>query len=244
MVLLTIVHFLQFILLFLICSSVLLLFSYSVISACDPMIHSRTKSLSSTMSWIWLKFMSIQSVMPSNHLILCCLHFFFPSSFPKSASFPMSRLFPSGGKILEFNFSIRYSHEYSGLIPFSNDWFDLFSVQGTLKSLLQHHNSKASIFQRSAFFMVQRSHPHMTTGRNIALTRHPSFGNVKSLLFITWSRFVIAFLPRSKCLLVLWLQSPSTVILEPKKIKSVTVSPFSPFIFHEVMRSDTMILVF
>ena len=105
---------------------------------------------------------------------------------------------------MEFNFSIRYSHEYSGLIPFSNDWFDLFSVQGTLKSLLQHHNSKASIFQRSAFFTVQRSHPHMTTGRNIALTRHTSFGNGKSLLFITWSRFVIAFLARNKHLLTSW----------------------------------------
>ena len=107
MVLLTIVHFLQFILLFLICSSVLLLFSYSVISACDPMIRSRTRSLSFSMSWTWLKFMSIQSVMPSTHLILCCLHFFFPSSFPKAASFPMSRLFPSGGQ----NFGVQLQHQ-------------------------------------------------------------------------------------------------------------------------------------
>ena len=122
-------------------------------------------------------------------------------------------------------------------------WFDLLAIQGTLRSLLQHHNSKASVLQHSAFFRVQLSHPCMTTGKTIALTRWTYVGKVMSLLFNMLSRLVIAFLPRSKCLLISWLQSPSAVILEPKKIKSVTVSIVSPSICHEVKGPDTMILV-
>ena len=124
------------------------------------------------------------------------------------------------------------------------DWLDLLAVQGTLKSLLQHHSSKASVLRRSAFFIVQLSHPYMTTGKTIASTRRTFVGKVMSLLFNTLSRLVIAFLPRSKCLLILWLQSPSAVILEPKKIKSDTVSTVFPTVCIEVMRSDAMILVF
>ena len=124
------------------------------------------------------------------------------------------------------------------------DWLDLLAVQGTLKSLLQHHSSEASIFQHSTFFIVQLSHPYMTTGKTIALTRWTFVGKVMSLLFNMLSRLVIAFLPRSKCLLTSWLQSSSTVILEPKKIKSMTAYTFSPSICREVMGSDAMILVF
>ena len=124
------------------------------------------------------------------------------------------------------------------------DWLDLLEVQGTLKSLLQHHSSKASILWCSAFFMVQLSHPYWTTGKTIALTRQTFVGKVMSLLFKMLSRLVIAFLPRSKRLLISWLQSPSAVILEPKKIKSATVSIVSPPVCHEVMRPDAMILVF
>ena len=124
------------------------------------------------------------------------------------------------------------------------DWLDLLAVQGTLKSLLQHHSSKASILQHLAFFIVQLSHPYMTTGRTIALTRQTFVGKVMSLLFNMLSRLVITFLLRSKCLLISWLQSPSAVILEPKKIKAGTVSIASPSIYHEVMGPDAMILVF
>ena len=124
------------------------------------------------------------------------------------------------------------------------DWLDLLAVQGTLKSLLQHHSSKATILQCSAFFIVQLSHPYMTTGKTIALTRRTFFGKVMSLLFNMLSRLVITLLPRSKCHLISWLQSPSAVILEPKKIKSDTVSTVSPSISHEVMGPDAMILVF
>ena len=126
-------------------------------------------------------------------------------------------------------------------VSFRIDWFDLLAVQGTLKSLLQHHSSETSIPWCSAFFIVQLSHPYMTTGRTIALTRQTFVGKVMSLLFNMLSRLVIAFLPRSKCLLISWLQSPSAVILEPKKIKSVTVSIVSPFICHEVMGPEAMI---
>ena len=142
------------------------------------------------------------------------------------------------------SFSVSPSKEYSGLISFRIDWFDLLAVQGALKSLLQHHNSKTSILQYSAFFMVQLSHPYMTTGKTIALTRQASIGKVMSLLFNRLSRFVIAFLPRSKRLLISWLQLPSAVILKPKKIKSLTVSTVSPSICHEVMVLDATILVF
>ena len=131
-------------------------------------------------------------------------------------------------KYWNFSFSISPSNKYSGLIAFRTDCFDLLAVQGTLKSLLQHHNLKASILQCSAFFMVQLSHPYMTAGKTIALTRQIFVGKVMSLLFNMLSRLVIAFLPRSKRLLISWLQSPSAVILEPPKIKSVTASTFSP----------------
>ena len=147
-------------------------------------------------------------------------------------------------KYWSFSFSISPSNEYSGLIPFRMDWLDLLAVQGTLKSLLQHHSSKASILQCSASFIVQLSHPYMSAGKTIALTRWTFVGKVMSLLFNMLSRSVITFIPRSKRLLISWLQSPSAVILEPKKIKSVTVSIVSPSICHEVMGPDAMILVF
>ena len=135
------------------------------------------------------------------------------------------------------------SSEYSGLISFRMDWLDLLATQRTLKSLLQHHSSKASIFQHSFFFVVQLSHPYMTTGKTIALTRQIFVSKVVFLLSIMLSRFVIAFLPRSKCLLISW-QSPSAVILESKKIKSVTASTFFPFSYHEVKGPDAMIIFF
>ena len=134
----------------------------------------------------------------------------------------------TAGQSIGFSFIISPSNEYSALISFSMDWLDLISVQGTLKSLLQHHNLKALIFRCSAFFIVQLSHPHMTTGKTIALTRQTFVGIVISLLFNMPSRLVITFLPRSKHLLISWLQSPYTVILEPLKIKSATVSTVSP----------------
>ena len=147
-------------------------------------------------------------------------------------------------KYWSFSFSISPSNEYSGLISFRMDWFYLLAVQGTLKSLLQHHSSKTSILQPSAFFILQISHPCMTIGKIIALTRQTFVSKVMSLLFNVLSRFVIVFLPRSKHLLISWLQSPSAVILEPKKRKSVTVSIVSPSICPEVMGPDAMIFVF
>ena len=158
----------------------------------------------------------------------------------------MSQLFISGGQSTGASVlaSISPSNEYTGLISFRTDWFDLLAVQGTLKSLLQHHSSKALILWHSAFFMVQHSHLNMTTGKIIALTVWIFVSKVMSLLFNTLSRFVIAFLPKSKCLLISWLQSTSEVILEPKKIKSVSASTFSPSICHEVMGPDAMILNF
>ena len=147
-------------------------------------------------------------------------------------------------KYWSFSFSISHSSEHPGLISFRMDWLDLLAVQGTLKSLLQHHNLKASILWCSAFFTVQLSHPYMTTGKTIALTRCTFLGKVMSLLLNMLSRLVIAFLPRSKRLLISWLQSPSAVILEPRKIKSDTVSTVSPSISHEVMGPDAMMLVF
>ena len=147
-------------------------------------------------------------------------------------------------KYWSFSFSIIPSKEIPGLIFFRMDWLDLLAVQGTLKSLLQHHSAKASILWRSAFFTVQLSHPYMTTGKTIALTRRTCVGKIMSLLLNMLSRLVITFLPRSKHLLTSWLQSPSAVILEPQKIKSDTISTVSPSISHEVMRPDTMIFVF
>ena len=160
-------------------------------------------------------------------------------------SFPMSQFFRSGPKYWSFSFSISPSNEYSGLISFWIDWLDLLAVQRTLRSLLQCRNSKASILQPSSFFTVQLSHPYMITGKTtIALNRHTFVGKVMSLLFNMLSRLVITFLPRSKSILTSWLQSPSAGILEPKKIKSVTVSTVSASICHEVMGPDAVILVF
>ena len=175
--------------------------------------------------------------MPSNHLILCCPLLFLTSIFPSIKVF-------SNESVLcirwpkSCHFSINPSNEYSGLISFRIDWFDLLAVQRTLKSFLQHHSSKASIIQHSAFFIVHLSHPYMITGKTIALTIWTFAGKVRL------SRFVIAFLPRSKHLLILCFQPPSAVILETKKIKSVTVSIFSPPICHEVMELNAMIFVF
>ena len=147
-------------------------------------------------------------------------------------------------KVLEFQFSLSLSNEYSGLISFRRDWLDLLAVQRTLKSLLQQHSSKASVLWHSAMFIVQLPHPYMTTRITIALTRWTFFGKVMSLLFYMLSRLVITFLPRSNHLLISWLQSPSAVILEPKKIKSDTISTVSPSISHEVTGPDAMIFVF
>ena len=182
---------------------------------------------------------------PSNHLILRCPLLLPPSIFPSIMIFSIgSILCMRWPKYWSFNFIISPSNEYSGLISFRMDWLDLLAVQGLLKSLLQHHTSKASVLWCSAFFIVQLSHPHMTTGKAIALTRWTFVGKVMSLLFNMLSRLVITFLPRSKHLLISWLQSPSAVILEPPKIKSLTVSTVSPSICHEMMGLDAMILVF
>ena len=187
-------------------------------------------SLSITNSRNLLKLVSIELVMPSNHLILWCPLLLLPSVFPSIEVFSSeSVLHVSWPKYWSFSFIISPSNEYSGLISFRMDWFDLHAVQGTLKSLQQHHSSKASILWHSAFFTVQLSHPYMTTGKTIALTIWTFVGRVISLLFNMLSRLDIAFLPRSKRLLTSWLQSLSAVILEPPKIKSVTVSIFSLF---------------
>ena len=184
--------------------------------------------------------------MPPNHLILCHPLLRLPSIFPSinifSSEFVLWIRWPKYWSF--FSFSISPSNEYSGLNSFRMEWLDHLAVQGTLKSLLQHHSSKASILWCSAFFMVQLSHPYMTTGKNIALTRWTFVGKVISLLFNVLSRLVITFLPRSKCLLISRLQSPSAVILEPKKRKSVTVYIVSPSICHEVMEPVAVILVF
>ena len=165
--------------------------------------------------------MSIESLMPSNQLILCCHLLLLPSIFPSIRVFSNeSVLHIRWPKYWSFSFSISPSNEYSVLISFSIDCFGLLAVQGTLKSLLQHHSSETSILWSWAFFMVQFSHPYLTTGKTIALTRWTFVGKVMFQLFNLLSRLVIAFLPRSKCLLISWLQSPSVVILEPKKIKS------------------------
>ena len=158
--------------------------------------------------------------MLSNHLILCHPLLLLPSIFPSIRVFSNESALPiRGPKCWSFSFNISPSNEYSGLIPFRMDWLDLLVVQATLKSLLQHHSSKASILWRSVFFIVQLSHPYMITGETKALTRWTFVDKVMSLLFNMLSRLVIALLPRSKCLLISWLQSPSAVILEPKKIK-------------------------
>ena len=162
-----------------------------------------------------------------------------PQSFPALGSFPMSQLCMRWPKYWSFSFNISPSNKHPTLISFRIDWLELLVVQGTLKSLLQHHSSKASIFWHSAFFTDQLSHPYMTTGKTIALTKQTFVGKVMSLLLK-----ILSFLPRSQCLLISWLQSPSAVILEPPKMKSDTVSTVSPSISHEVMGPDAMILVF
>ena len=200
-----------------------------------PVHHQRLEST---------QLMFIELVMPSSRLIL--YHPLLLLPIP-----PSIRVFSSEStlcmrwpKYWSFSFSISPSNEHPGLISFRMDWLDLLAVQGTLKSLLQHHSSKASILWCSAFFTVQLSHPYMTTGKTIALIRWTFVGKVMSLFFNMLSRFVITFLPRSEKLLISWLQSPCAVILEPQKIKSVTVSTVSPSISHEVMGPDAMILVF
>ena len=185
-----------------------------------PWTTAHQASLSITNSRGLFKLMAIELVMPSNYLIFC----WWPNYW-------------------SFSFSISPSNEHPGLISFRMDWLHLLAVQGTLKSLLQHHSSKASILSCSAFFTVQLSHPYMTTGKTIALTRWTFVGKVVSLLFNMLSRLVITFTPRSKHLLISWLQSPSSVISEPPKIKFLIVYNVSPSIYHEVMGPDAMILV-
>ena len=183
--------------------------------------------------------------MASNHLILCCPLLLLPLVPPSIRVFSTeSTLRVRWPKYWIFSFSISPSNEHPGLISPRMDWLDLLAVQGTLKSLLQHYSSKTSIFQHSAFFAVQFSHPYMTTGKTKALTRRIFVAKVMPLLLNMLSRLVITFLPRSKRLLISWLQSPSAVILEPKTIKSDTVSTVSLSISHEVMGPDAMILVF
>ena len=210
-----------------------------------PWIAARQASLSITNSRSLLKLMPIKLVMPSSHLILCCPLLLLPPIPPSIRVFSNeSTLRIRWPKYWSFSFSISLSNEHPGLISFRMDWLDLLAVQGTLKSLLQHHSSYASILWHSAFFIVQLSHPYMTTGKTIALTRWTFVGKVMSLLFNMLSRLVTAFLPRSKCLLISWLQPPSAVILEPKKIKPSTVSTVSPSISREMLGPDAMIFVF
>ena len=197
-------------------------------------------SLSITSSCNLLKLMSIEPVMPSNHLILRHPLLLLPSIFPSIRTFsnesPLRIRWP---KYWNFSFNISPSNEHPGLISFRMDWLDLLAVQGTVKSLLQHHSSKASILQHSAFFIVQLSHPYMTTGKPIALTRRTFVDKVMSLVFNMLSRLVITLLQGKA-----WVQLPSAVILEPPKIKSDTVSTVSPSICHEVMGPDAMIFGF
>ena len=176
--------------------------------------------------------MSIESVMPSSHLILCQPLLLLPPIPPSIGVFSNeSTLCIRWPKYWSFWFSLRPSNEHPGLISFRMDWLDLLAVQGTLKSLLQHHSSKASTFRCSAFFTIQLSHSYMTTGKTMALTRRIFVGKVVSLHFNMLSRLVITFLPRSKRLLISCLQSPSAVILEPKKKQSLTLLPLSPHLF-------------
>ena len=197
-----------------------------------PWTAARQASLSMTNSYKLsmtnlLKLMSIKSVMQSNHLILCHPFLLLSSVFPSIRVISNeSVLYIRWPKYWSFSFSISPSNEFSELISSRTDWFDHLAIQGTLKTLLQTHSSKAPILQSSAFFTVQLLHPNMTTGKTIALTRWTFVSKVMSLLFNMLSRLVIAFLPRSKHLLISWLQSPSAVILEPKKIKSLTFHRF------------------
>ena len=183
--------------------------------------------------------------MPSNHLILCCLLLLLPSIFPSIRVFSSeSVLCIRWPKYWSFSFNISPSNEHSGLISFRMDSLDFLALQRTLKSLLQHHSSKASVLWCSAFFIVQLSHLYINTAKTIALTIWTFVGKVMSLLFNILYRFVITFLPRSKRLFISWLQSPSAAILEPREIKSATVPTVYPSICHGMMGPDTMILVF
>ena len=215
-------------------------FSHSVVSLfVTPWTAAHQASLSFTISWRLLKLVSIESVMSSNHLILCHLLLLLLSIFPSIRVFSNELvLCISWPKYWSFTSNISPFKEYSWLISFRMDWFDLLAVQGTLNT------TKASIPRCSAFLIVRFSHPYTTTGKTIALTRWTFVGKVMSLVFNMLSRFVIASLPRRKHLLIAWLQSPSAVILEPKKIKSVTVSIVYPSICLEVMGLDAMIFVF
>ena len=212
----------------------LLLFSFSYFQLfATPWATACQASLSFTFSWSLLKLMSVESVMLPNHLILCRPLLLMLSVFPSIRIFSNElALCIRWPKYWSFSFSISPSNEYLGLISFRIDWFDLLAVQGTLKGLLQHHSSKTLILHCLAFFMVQLSHACMTTGKSIALTIQTFVGKVMSLLLNMLSRFVIAFLPRNEGLLISWLQSPSTVIFEPRKIQSATVSTFPPSVCH------------
>ena len=223
--------------------SFLLLLSFSSVQSLSrvwlfvmPWTAAHQAFLSITSSWSPPKPMSIESVMPSNHLILCQPLLLLPPIPPSIRVFSdESALWIRWPKYWSFSFSISPSNEHPGLISFRMDWLDLPAVQGTLTSLLQHHSSKASILRHSAFFTVQLSHPCMTTGKTIALTRWAFVDKIMSLVFSMLSMLVIIYLPRSKHLLISWLQSPSAVILEPRKIKSATVPTVSPSICHEVI---------
>ena len=221
-------------------------FSHSVMSnSVTPWITACKASLSIINSRSSLKLTSIESVMPSSHLILCCPLLLLPPILPSIRVFSsQSTLCMRWPKYWSFSFSISPSNEYSGLISYRIDWLNLLVVQGALKSLFQHHSSKASVLRHSAFFIVQLSYPYMTTGKTISLTGQTFVGKVTSLLFNMLSRLVVVFLPGRKHLWISWLQSPSAVILEPKKIKPFIVCIASPSICHEVMGLDAMILAF
>ena len=215
------------------------LVAQSRLTLVTPWTAGSQASLSITNSLSLLKLMSITSVMPSSHLILCHHLLLLPSIFPSIKVFSTeSVLHIRWPKYCSFSFNIIPSNEYSGLISFTMDCLDLLAVQGPLKSLLQHHRSKASILQCSAFLIVQLSHPYMNTGKTTALTRCTFVGKIMSLLFNMLSRLVITFLPGSKHLLILWLQSASAVIFGAKKWSLSLFSIVSPFIYHEVMGPD------
>ena len=207
-----------------------------------PWTAAHQASLSISISQHFLKLMSIESVMLSYHLILCCPLSFCPQSFPASGSSNELAIHIRCPKYLSF--SISPSNEYSGLISIRIDWFDLLAVQGSLNSLHQHLSLKASVLWPSALLIVQLSHPYMTTGKIIPLTKWIFVGKVMSLLFNMLFKLLLVFLPRSKQLLISWLQSTSAVILKPKKITSAAVSTFPPSICHEVMGLDAMIFGF
>ena len=220
-------------------------FNCSLVS--DSLNRTHQASLSIANAWSLLKLRSIEWVMPSSHLILCSPLLLLPTIPPSIRVFSNeSTLRMRWPKYWSFSISISPSNEHPGLISFRMEGLDLLAVQGTLKSLLQHHSSKALILQHSAFFKLQLSQPYMTTGKTIDLTRWTFFGKVMSLLFNMLCRLIITFFPRSKHLLISWLQSTSALILEPpQKIKnSETVSTVSPSVSHEVMEPDALILVF